>query len=527
MKTTNKYSKSTRSIDTESRKPRVSLQKMKKPQPKLAPIEDSSDEYISDQTDQEIESELEMKVKDDTRRSNVKMKSERRKSRKDTSRQEASHEMKESVSPDTSVITAKHMLLRTSVYHMMPAPITFPNASTYKPSSYMMFYTLNAAHNIVFSNTYLNRLYPHYLTVASTLYYGMIFYLQILRAKTVAGIITKAESQCIRRFEREFPFETLPIMSPIILHLQNLGAVKLADPIYSWICPTLPTTIGTASNIPGIFASSDDIMLPNVPALIRFLYEIGTATDLNDITEDHTLVPASRVAGNTNFFGINLAAGQQANGNFQRLVYSGGLLAPPEITESLDESIITRINRWNLPNLSAATDLTSIGSFMQTDGNLEWFKNLINMCTEEAKFFEGSTNLSSIAPTSGLSSLIEISYIGRNHPTPIDDIYPFSTRGFPSDIWQFKGITTRGDTNTEEFGIGATTQFLVTNYGRIVPNGHAGPAQTLTGAYFDPLMGGRQIKQIETSSTRTPKLAYEQIIRGNLYDSTGGQNKPN
>jgi hypothetical protein len=268
-------------------------------------------------------------------------------------------------------------------------------------------------------------------------------------------------------------------------------------------------------------------MLPNVPALIRFLFEIGNANNINDITQDHTLVPASRVAGNTNFFGINLAAGQQANGNFQRLVYSGGLLAPPEIPDSLDEDIIRRINRWNLPELTAATDLTTIGSFLQTDGNLEWFKNLINMCTEEAKFFKGSTNLSSITPTTGLSSLIETKYTGRTNPTAIDWLYPFTSREFSSDIWQFKGVTTRGDTNVEEFGIGSTTQFLVTDYQRIVPTGHAAPAQTLTGSYFDPRMGGRQIIQIESDSTRTPRLAFEQIIRENLYDSTGGQTKTN
>jgi len=53
------------------------------------------------------------------------------------------------------------MIMRSSVYHMKIAPVTFPNASTYKPSSYMMFYALNATHNIVFNNTYLERLSPN------------------------------------------------------------------------------------------------------------------------------------------------------------------------------------------------------------------------------------------------------------------------------------------------------------------------------------------------------------------------------
>jgi hypothetical protein len=518
--------KKTRSIDAESRKPRVSTQRMKKRQQPPEPAESSSDEQFDNQTDSELEKELDLPVKDDTRRKDLKLKQTRPRQVKDTAEQTAVHTNKETQVEETSVSAAPHMVMRAAVYHMKVAPITFPAASTYVPSFYMYHFALNAAHSIVHENTYLRYLYPQYITIASNLYYGYIGYIHILRAKTIAGIITRPESQCLRRIEREFPFESLPVMSPMIMFLQNLGAVKLADPLYGWICPTLPTQIGTAANVDGIFSANANISLPNVPALIRFLFEIGTAANIAAITDvNQMLAPASRVAGNNNFFGINLAANQQGNADFQRLIYSAGLLAPPEIPDTLDIRLIRRINRWNLPTLTSATDLQTVGQFLQAEGNMEWFKNLINMCTQEARFFKGSTNLANIAPTTGLSSLVETTVESQNRPAAIDQIYPFSHAGFPSDIWRFSTNSTRGETTDEEFSIGSTTQLLTRTFTRLVPNQHAFPAPALAGSYFDPALNGRQVIQIESDATRSPKTAFEQIIRENLYDETGGQTK--
>jgi hypothetical protein len=416
------------------------------------------------------------------------------------------------------------MIMYATVYHMKLAPVNFSAASTYIPSFYMFYFALNSAHTIVHENTYLKYLAPQYVTIASSLYYGIIGYIQILRAKTVAGIITRPESQALRRFEREFPFEGLPIMSPLVMFFQTLGAVKLSDPLYSWICPTLPAAIGTAANNIGVFLASANIMLPNVPALIRFLQEIGNAANINAITDANAmLAPASRVAQNNNFFGINLGANQQNNADYQRLVYSAGWLAPPEIPDTLDINLIRRINRWQLPVVNAGTDLTTIGSFLQLDGNYEWFKNLINLCTQEAKFFKGSTNLANIPPTSGLPSLVETAIAGQAAPTAADQIYPYSHVNFPSTIWSFNSVTTRGETNQNEFKIGSATQLLTTGYNNTVPLGHAAPNPVIAGPYFNPALNGRQVIQIESDQTRSPKVAYEQIIRENLYDETGGQ----
>lgn len=515
---------SERSFDAESRKPRVTTRRMFTKPPPNPEDTDESDDFIESDVDLQLEQQVNIDVKDDTRKNPLKEKTPRKKEDKDTARQEAIHSKAESESAEHLISSAPHMIMRSAVYHMRTAPITFPQTSTYVPSFYMYFFALNSAHQIVHENTYLKYISPQYITIASTLYYAILGYFQILRAKVVAGIITRPESQSLRRFEREFPFESLPIMSPLIMFFQNLGAVKLADPMYSWICPTIPETIGTNANETGIFSRSADIMLPNVPALIRFLHEIGTANDIPAITnQEHKLAPASAVAGNTNFFGINLAAGQHNTAVNQRLSYSAGWLEPPEIPDTLDIKLIRRIGRWNLPNLSSATDLRSIGQFLQTDGNMEWFKNLINQCVDEAKFFKGSTNFAAINPTSGLSSLVEVKYSNPTAPTAKDQIYPFLDTNFSSDIWKFEISSTRGESTADELRIGATTQFLIKSFNSLTPTNHQCPEPTLTGPYFGVPAEGRQVLQQESDRTRSPRTAFEQIIRENLYDETGGQ----
>jgi len=510
-----------RDYDKESRKSRLITTSRKKHPP---PPESESDENVSDQSDTELEEQLEMPVKDDSRRVHLRSGRTRPRKDKETAQQTAPHATKESEVKEETLSSAPHMIMIAAVYHMRVAPITFPTTSTYVPSFYMFYFALDAAHNCVVNNSYLRNLSPHYITVASSLYYGYLGFLQILRAKDVAGIITRDESQVLKKFTKEYPLESLPVMSPLIPFFQNLGAVKLADPMYSWICPTIPRKLGTDSNVDGIFAANDSIMLPNVPALLRFLREIGEAVDVAAITEGTGIAPASRVSGNTNFFGIDLSPNHHNLVDFQRLAYSAGMLQPREIPQSVDVRTLRRVQRWALPQVTSATDLSTVGGFLQTNDNIEWFKNLVNIATEECKFFTGSTNMSAIPPTAGLASLFETSYTNVGRPTAVDDIYALSSPGFHSQLWDFRGTTTRGESSNEELQFGGMTQFLVTGVSHLTPNNHIRPVFTTSGPYFDLGLGGRQAPQYETDLTRTPRLSFEQLIREKLYVSTGGQN---
>lgn len=380
-----------RDIDSESRKPRF------KRSDKVQTLPDD-ETHISDQSDSEVEQILDMDVKDDSRRTQFVPHKSTTSKKTFTTQQKDSQQGKESAAPETSVSQAIHMIMYSAVYHLRIAPLTYPGTSTYIPSFYMFYEALNAAHRCLNGNTYLKYIAPDYLSVASSLYYAYLGYIHILRSKSTVGIASKAESQCLRKFEREFPFESLPVMSPLIMFFQNLGAIKLPDPMYGWICPTLPEVIGTEPNKPGIFTTDSSICLPNAPALLRFLFELGSVTTVEEVTHatELVLIPASLKAGNQNFFAIDLGQARYTNPDYQRIIYSAGMLAPPEIPGQLDITNLQRIRRWNLPNITSATDLRTIGQFLQTDGNFEWFKNLVKLAAIEAKFFKGSTHFGTL-----------------------------------------------------------------------------------------------------------------------------------
>jgi len=306
---------------------------------------------------------------------------------------------------------------------------------------------------------------------------------------------------------------------------QNLGAIKLSDAMYGWISPTLPDILGTKANEPGIFNSDASICLPNVPALLKFLYDVSHAKELSEITDsEERLVPRGFVANDSSFFGINMNVnGGRNTADYRRLVYSAGILEPVEVSSSIDLTTLRRLRRWNLPQLSQALDLQTVGQFLQTDSSLEWFKNLVRVSADEAKFFKGSTNLANIPPTTNLSSLVEVKYTKTQAPEPVSSFYPFSHPIMRNDLWKFQSTTTRGDTSPDEFKVGATTQFLVTSFGSIVPTNHNGPAATKSGPYFDESMQGRQVDQIESDNCRSPSYSFELLIKKELFDETGAQ----
>jgi hypothetical protein len=128
-----------RSVDAESRKPRVTLTKMYRRPPPQPENPEESDEQISSDVDSEIEDAEHMKVKDDSRRQTFTKRKARPQFKKDTATQEASHSKDETVSDEHDILAAPHMIMKAAVYHMKVAPITFPKVSNYVPSFYVLF----------------------------------------------------------------------------------------------------------------------------------------------------------------------------------------------------------------------------------------------------------------------------------------------------------------------------------------------------------------------------------------------------
>lgn len=505
------FTKAKRSVDRESRKPKLSSQ------PKGDESHDESDKYVSDQSDSELESIRKMPFRDDSRRTTLKPTTKRKTDSKITTTQKSILTTKETSTPDATISEARHMLMVSSVYHVRIAPITYPVTSTYIPSSYMFFEALHAAHKLLEGNTYLERVCPDYFSIASRLYYSILFYIQILRAKHAAGIITRNQSTCLRKFEREYPLESLPIMSPLILFFQTLGAVKLSDPMYSWICPTLPEIIGTDANTSGTLHSDAAMPLPNVPFLLTLLQQFSSCIDATEYNSDGQVIVPSFTSG-TNFLGLDFV---NQNAATRRTKFSAGTLEPVESAPNLDISVARRIKRWGLPTLTSQTNLQSIGDFLQLMGNSEWFKQLVIVATHESKFFAGSTNLSNIGTTAGLESLIEVKYVGRTRPTSAKPCYPLSEPSFRDNLYKAQATTTRGETTASQFRTGATTQLLVTSFGDFAPINNNAPTATVTGPYFDDSLNARQVNQHESDPFRSPSYLFSEIILTHMFENEG------
>jgi len=225
-------SRSARNVDSESRKPKlppnskavIKTSKSNTVVPKSYKFT-SDDEHLSEQSDSDLEHELDMPVKDDSRRKNTAAPKARKFDTKSTSLQTQSVTTVETKQESTSVTLSPVNVMTASVYHVPFAPNIYPNPSTYVPTTNMFFYALNSLQRVVYENTYLRYDMPGYITPVTTLYYSMIVIIQILRAGNACNLLTRQEQSALKLIERGFPFESLPIAGPLVPFLQVLGAV--------------------------------------------------------------------------------------------------------------------------------------------------------------------------------------------------------------------------------------------------------------------------------------------------------------
>lgn len=516
-------SRKSRNIDKESSRPRVQHRKKAPP-----PTKDES-EY-SDQSDTDLEEELDMPVRDDSRRQRTQRPTNRsvRQSHQQTLVAESAAQPEPPAAKDTKI--APHLTISAALYHLSFAPVVQPEVSTYVPSSFMMFETLRAMHDLTASNTYLAYVCPDYLSLASRAYYGIMFFIQTMRAMTVANTITRAQSQVLRRFLRSFPLEQLPCASPLIAYFQNLGAVKLSDPMFDFITPGLPNILGSDDDVNGNYDNAAVIHLPCIPALIEFLRLLGNPAALaTKFDASGTLVPVLRQDANT-FLGI-AAAGNFTTGAdrvpVSQLTYGAGWYAPSETEADVSIQKFVRIGRWALPATQGNTNLQTIDNYlrMPADLSLDWFKNLARVAAQEARFFKGSTNFSNIGDQTTLASLVETRLNAPAvRPTIEDTYYPTNRSPFSAT-----NQTARGETSSELFRLGSVTQLNTTFNDRFFPITTGRANRQSTGPYFHITDGANvhpastRVWQIESLGSADPSTLMSTIVQSELYDQTGGQ----
>jgi len=406
-----------RDYDRESGKNRVAASRQKRqPSP---PEED----YDSPYDDRDLEEELEMPRKDDSRRApkpRARPPPDRVPPHGIQGDEESGQELAMVKAKQVEAKVAPHMqVLLAATYHIGFSSIVRPAISTYIPSCRNMFSMSYAIMELMSENTYLNEMFPGFFSVAFYTYVGYMYFYQILRAKDYVGQgqLSRIERRVLRTLKSVGEPESWPIPAPLIEFIRSLGAYKSSNPVFSWIVPTFPDFAGlTSGGAPNQgftrYGSVDNIQrVPPLPAYVEFLRLLGTGTT---VFSNGIWIPTGDANGHLTaafpFLGINdSTAGSAA---FQALAFSDGWLMPTE--GPMNMGVIQRTTKTSFYRRlgidAVSGNLTTTEDFTRTtDGlNKVWIRQLLVMGGLVSRFFPGSTTMAAIDPVCHLGTLTAV-----------------------------------------------------------------------------------------------------------------------
>lgn len=404
---------------------------------------------------------------------------------------------------------ANHVAFNT-VYH--------PRVSTFIPNCWTMFTILHAMHVCVGDNADLLRVCPAYCTIVSRLYYSILWFVQVLRAKHTAGIITSSESDFLLWFTSMYPMHSLDIAGPLVAYFEGLGAIRSPDPIYTWVCPTLATKLGPSKASHGLKANRS-LLYPIVPGIVALIHSIVSCSDFEKSTNHiWDFIPFQLTEGRQ-FAGQTLSGYEDMDDlpkYWQEMLDLPGInISPEQSYEVLKEVRPHLLKVGSFAWIEADTPLEFLSEFMQMGDSMMWFREVAKIASIEAKFFRDSTTMDSISSTTGAQTLV----IGITPP-------PTCTSHRPTD-W-YPGLRIPDDarfytihvaTSQADLRLGVINQIIRTVPDNIKGHGPMGTIGSgdLVGPYWE-----NNIYRYETSTSLSAQPCIGQVVAQSFYLPSGG-----
>nr|QLC36764.1 capsid protein [Sarcosphaera coronaria partitivirus] len=319
--------------------------------------------------------------------------------------------------------------------------VQFGDYNEWTPNSLALFEMLEVSGYYIRNNRMIRKNHTDYLDYSVACYYSIIFYVQILRARKAAGKLTGEESSFLRRFDRAYPEESLPVADWMFPILSSIVSTQVEDSKYEWIVPRIATEnfFGHMNDIqPGHGSIYLQPMVPYMLSILRVA--VSKELDLNAVTgnnltyfnDEDQFIPGRITNAAQTFFGIdNLRHGINPTAIGSLTVFSGAGTSFPFHADADDLSIarkqwattkfrnlrIGAINPGGADVLHTNPAINTLETFlcMPKSENIEWFGELVNQAAINARFGKKVYNLSQVPQTGGTETLLLARL--KNQPT--------------------------------------------------------------------------------------------------------------
>jgi hypothetical protein len=314
--------------------------------------------------------------------------------------------------------------------------------SMYIPNFISMMEVLSKVESTLDSNEELRWRAPRYFSLPARVYYAVIFYVQIYRAKHQAGTLTKSESSWLRAFDRRFRDVSCPIVGPLVPILSNITSVLPDDDSFDFVYPSAKqggtysieqdsTTKKYSVKVdPAHFINPSVLMVADMLKQFCHLQTIG-----HDQFDDNGCYVPFRLENGGTLGGVTFppqTADRPLEHTLAQLLFNPALMHPlPEDKTRLREihSHFRKSRAKHIPVPATGHTHSSYGpaDFTLLGEDKDWFQVCIEAAEAQTIFFSDSTNLSAIHTLGGHSSTLEAELFftkATSTPTEIAEWFP-------------------------------------------------------------------------------------------------------
>ncbi|AYV61426.1 coat protein [Rhizoctonia oryzae-sativae partitivirus 1] len=308
--------------------------------------------------------------------------------------------------------------------------------SSYYPSALMMDYIVHVINEHLVDHFYFKRYCPDYHPYILRLYFGILFYIQVMRAMLDVKTLPDDQHQFLVQFLEIYPPSRLPIPGPLVTYFKTLCSSQPEILQYGKVYPAIPSAPGPITR--SAFVNSDSavsIVQPNIPGILALLYDLNSL-----ISADPAVYPKKGkhipVTDKAVTFGHHAFPAQATRTDTEKWsLVSSGLQYPCEADAKLNDGFAERYENFDLPATDASDDLRNIANFLSLNKSRSWFSQVRDVADAVSAYTVGSGTLADCSPTGIVANQIQVQYLTPSTlptaPTQIADkksLFPFSYR---------------------------------------------------------------------------------------------------
>jgi hypothetical protein len=281
--------------------------------------------------------------------------------------------------------------------HMTISYASRKKANTFYPCAYMMYYITHEMNILLCEHFYFKRDAPNYHPLLLRAYVGIVFIIQSLRAQHAANTLYGDQFEFLEKFLDAYPVDTLPIPAPLLHIFKSLCSSRPEIPQYGYVTPIIPEQLWS-TQLKDTAPAGLHNLYPNIPYILA-LYNLLNNATLKGSTKDIKTYLGNGTDDRT-FAGYTYDKDPaQWSAVRARQLMSPGMEHALEGTTSFNKDFFeNRFDNLEVPAPSANDKVKFVDEYCYMSKKLAWFRDLVEIASSAAKYFEGSGTLADCSP---------------------------------------------------------------------------------------------------------------------------------